>query len=146
MRRLTRRFVNSVLLHRGLQRQQPGVRYFPGRRLRTCDKITRRAIFRFRRRANHLYKLARLTREEGRIAIVTKAGWDAVDAAALGVKRDGRAGFGLSQTRERSTARRRTMLLRTVKSCGSGTRCWCQVGGGMPARPGAGMPLIRQRR
>ena len=53
-----------------------------------------------------------------------------MDAAALGVKRDGRAGFGLSQTRERSTARRRTMLRRTVKPCGSGTRCWCQVGGG----------------
>src|SRR3979411_2893869 len=65
----------------------------------------------------------------GALANVTDAGRDAVDAAALGVKRDGRAGFGLSQTRERSTARRRTVLLRTVKPCGSGTRCWCQVGG-----------------
>jgi hypothetical protein len=33
-----------------------------------------------------------------------------------------RAGF-----RERYTARRRTALLRTGKSCGPGTRCWCQV-------------------
>jgi hypothetical protein len=47
-----------------------------------CDKITRRAKFRLTRRANHFYKFARLTREEGRIAIVTKRGWDAVDAAA----------------------------------------------------------------
>src|SRR6267154_83309 len=37
---------------------------------------------------------------EGRIAIVTNAGWDAVDAAALGVKRDGRAGW--RKARERS--------------------------------------------
>src|SRR3981081_1611090 len=107
MRRLTRRFVHSVLLHRGLQRQQPGVRYFPGRRLRTCDKITRRAIFRFRRRANHLYKLARPTRQEGRIAIVTNAGWDAVDAA--GAAR--RAVAGRRTTREGQTARRTTALV-----------------------------------
>jgi hypothetical protein len=32
---------------------------------------------------------------EGRIAIVTDAGLDAVDAAALGVEHDRRAGFGL---------------------------------------------------
>jgi hypothetical protein len=31
---------------------------------------------------------------------------------------------------ERSTAPRRTMLMRTAKPCGPGTRCWCQVGGG----------------
>ena len=36
---------------------------------------------------------------KGRIAIVTDAGLDAMDAAASGVKRDGRAGFA---TRERS--------------------------------------------
>jgi hypothetical protein len=41
----------------------------------------------------------------GALAIVIDAGPDAVDAAASGVKRDGRAGFGLSQTRERLTAR-----------------------------------------
>jgi len=26
--------------------------------------------------------------------------------------------------------------LRTVKPCGPGTRCWCQVSGGTSARPG----------
>src|SRR5262249_46776116 len=34
---------------------------------------------------------------EGRVASVTNAGRGAVDAAALGVKWDGRAGFGLSR-------------------------------------------------
>ena len=37
-------------------------------------------IFRFRRRANQRHKSARLTRQEGRIAIVTNARWDAMDA------------------------------------------------------------------
>ena len=37
---------------------------------------------------------------EGRIAIVRDAGWDAVDAAALGAQRDGRAGW--RKARERS--------------------------------------------
>ena len=41
-------------------------------------------IIRFRRRANHRYYLAHPPREEGRIAIVTDAGLDAVDAAASG--------------------------------------------------------------
>jgi hypothetical protein len=39
---------------------------------------------------------------EGRIRIVRDAGWDAVDAAASGEQVNCRAGFGLSQTRERS--------------------------------------------
>ena len=37
-------------------------------------------IFRFPRRANQRHKSARLTRQEGRIAIVTNVRWDAVDA------------------------------------------------------------------
>jgi hypothetical protein len=37
---------------------------------------------------------------EGRIRIVRDAGWDAVDAAALGAQRDGRAGW--RKARERS--------------------------------------------
>ena len=50
---------------------------FMGSRLdgsHACDKLTRRAKFRLTRRANHFYKFARLTRQEGRIAIVTKRG------------------------------------------------------------------------
>jgi hypothetical protein len=41
-------------------------------------------IFRFRRNPNHRYHSARPPRQEGRIAIVTHAGLDAVDAAASG--------------------------------------------------------------
>jgi hypothetical protein len=41
-------------------------------------------IFRFRLRANHRYHSGHPPRQEGRIAIVTDAGLDAVDAAASG--------------------------------------------------------------
>ena len=41
-------------------------------------------INRFRHRPNHRYHSARPPRQEGRIAIVTDAGLDAVDAAASG--------------------------------------------------------------
>jgi hypothetical protein len=41
-------------------------------------------INRFRHQANHRYHFARPPRQEGRIAIVTDAGLDAVDAAASG--------------------------------------------------------------
>ena len=37
---------------------------------------------------------------------------------------------------ERLTACRRTTLMRTVKPCGPGTRCWCQVGGGFASPTG----------
>jgi hypothetical protein len=37
-------------------------------------------IFRLTRRANQRYQFARLTRQEGRLAIVTNVRWDAVDA------------------------------------------------------------------
>ena len=52
------------------------------------------------------------------MAVVTNAGWDAVDATALGVTRDRRAGW--RKARERLAACRRTALKRTVKSCGPG--------------------------
>src|SRR6266540_3292816 len=41
-------------------------------------------IYRFRRNPNHRYHSGRPPRQEGRIAIVTDAGLDAVDAAASG--------------------------------------------------------------
>src|SRR5260370_31955729 len=55
------------------------------------------------------------TPQEGRIAIVTDAGWVAVDAAAFCARWDCRAG---RKTCERSPARGREMLQRTAKSCG----------------------------
>ena len=50
-------------------------------------------IFLFSPDPNHFYIRRRLTPTEGRIAIVTDAGWDAVDADALwtsGAKADGK--------------------------------------------------------
>jgi hypothetical protein len=48
-------------------------------------------IFLFSPDPNHFYIHRRPTPHEGRIAIVTDAGWDAVDAAASGTQRDRRA-------------------------------------------------------
>jgi hypothetical protein len=42
--------------------------------------VPRAKKFRFRRRANQWLLSARLTRQEGRLAIVTNVRWDAVDA------------------------------------------------------------------
>ena len=74
----------------------------------------------------------------GALAIVIDAGRDAVDAAASGAQRNGRAGW--RKACELSIVRRRTALKRTAKPCGPGTRCWCQVGGGASARPGLDKP------
>src|SRR5258708_4800882 len=62
-------------------------------------------IFLFLADPNHFYIPCRLVPLEGRIAIVTDAGRDAMDAAASGVWQYRRAG-----SRERLTARRRQTL------------------------------------
>ena len=56
-------------------------------------------IFRFLCLVETPHKPVRLIPLEGRIAIVTNAGWDAVDAVASCARWDGRAGF---TARERS--------------------------------------------
>jgi hypothetical protein len=53
-----------------------------GKSAKTCPVVLRK-IFRLTRRANQRYQLARLTRQEGRLAIVTNVRWDAVDADVL---------------------------------------------------------------
>ncbi len=98
-----------------------------------------------------------LSRQEGRIAIVTNAGGDAVDAAA-----SARVCSQGEFSRERTTARRTNGaktrraslgedgLLRTAKPCGPGARCWCQVGGGFEGPTGfirtANSPMTVTRR
>ena len=73
-------------------------------------------IFPFPPDPNQIYKPRRLVPLEGRIAIVTDAGRDAVDAAALGARGDGRAGpHGPVSDQWRADER---CLLRTAKSCG----------------------------
>jgi hypothetical protein len=83
-----------------------------------CPVLARK-IIRYACRANHLYESARLTRQEGRLAIVTNARWDAVDAAAFGVQGSCRAGLPVSDM----PACRRTALTRTAKPRGPGIRC-----------------------
>jgi hypothetical protein len=91
-------------------------------------------IFLFARDPNHIHILPVSSLNEGRIAIVTDVGWDAVDAAASARNEIA----GRASARERLTARRRTALKRTAKPCGPGTRCWCQVGGGFASPTGFG--------
>ena len=52
-----------------------------------------------------------------------------MDAAALGAQMSSQGGLFLKSVSE-ETARRRTALKRTAKSCGPGTRGWCHVRGG----------------
>src|SRR5260221_7572347 len=56
-----------------------------------CDKITRRANFRFRRRANHFYDSRHPVPEEGALAIVTER-WDGMRWTQRHRARDGMAG------------------------------------------------------
>jgi hypothetical protein len=67
--------------------------------------------------------------------IVTAAGWDAVDARALGPQWQSQGEMNLVSDVRRA---RRTTLERTAKPCGSGTRCWCQVSGGFTGPTGFG--------
>ena len=101
----------------------------------SCPAVSRK-IFRFRRRANHLYKLGPSHPKKGadRDRHETRGGmrWTRQRRA-----RNGIAGR-LPWSREREPACRRTALKRTAKPCGPGTRCWCQVGGGVASPTGFG--------
>ena len=65
-----------TILHAHVRQNNP-----TGKSSKSCP-APREKIFRLTRRANQGYQLARLTRQEGRLAIVTNARWDAVDAEA----------------------------------------------------------------
>ena len=92
---------------------------------------------------------------EGRIRIVRDAGRDAVDAAASGVTRDGRAGSRESVSDQRRADERRHArrslgedgLLRTAKSCGPDAS-WLasSPAEAKPAQPGVGQPSSAGRR
>jgi hypothetical protein len=62
-------------------------------------------------------------RQEGRFAIVTNAGRDAVDAKASGAHWQSQGEMNLVSGFAGVQDDRR--FLRTVKPCGSDTRCWC---------------------
>ena len=80
-------------------------------------------------------------RQEGRIAIVTDVGRNAVDAAAPAALIRSQGGLRPVSDRRRG---RRTMLKRTAKPCGPGARGWRQVGGGVASPTGSAMPSIRR--
>jgi hypothetical protein len=50
--------------------------------IKNSCRVPPEKIFRLTRRANQRYHFACLTRQEGRLAIVTNVRWDAVDAKA----------------------------------------------------------------
>src|SRR5260370_12110990 len=70
-------------------------------------------IFLFRLTPNQIYMHRRPTPLEGRIAIVTDAGWDAVDAAASGAQRESQGEMNLVSDK---TARGRLMLFADGKA------------------------------
>jgi hypothetical protein len=86
--------------------------------------------------------IAILSREEGRIAIVTDVGQGAVDAAVPARMRGSQGGISVSDRR----ARRRTALQRTAKSCGpDASAVGVKSAEVLRARPG-GQNHIRRRR
>ena len=70
----------------------------------------------------------------------------AVDAMALRARGIAGRSQAWSWGCERSIRAGRAALLRTAKACGSGTRGWCQAGGGCSNPTGFVEPSIRQRR
>jgi hypothetical protein len=60
-------------------KDESGWRCLSGKSAKTCQYPYMK-IFRFCCRANQWLNSARLTRQEGRLAIVTNVRWDAVDA------------------------------------------------------------------
>jgi hypothetical protein len=74
-------------------------------------------------------------RQEGRIARRHERGTGCGGRESV---RRAMAVAGRAQTRERFAAcETNDAFLRTAKSCGPDTRCWCQVRGGKSARPGS---------
>src|SRR5258708_9633675 len=93
-------------------------------KLCTCDKLTRRAKFRFAADPNHQYIHCVPSPSEGRLAIVMNAGRDAVDAAASGTRvltNDAISGETFWRTGPARRSLGESRALRTVKTCGPGT-------------------------
>ena len=102
-----------------------------------CAEINRSAC-----RANHRYNLSPSHPSEGRFAIVTDAGWDAVDAAASGAKRVRRAVSPVSEHGAQDERRCCVRQNRVVPTPVAGAK----LRGGEVNPTGFDQPLIRQRR
>jgi hypothetical protein len=105
---------------------------------RGCGIVTRRAKLRLKRRANQKYNGRRLIPSRGDVGHRHER-WGEMRWTR---QRRARKCDRRAVLRERwQRARRRRLSpakpsgedgwLRTAKACGSGTRCWCQVGGGL---------------
>src|SRR3984893_7238965 len=128
-----------AVVHEGFRRAQLILRALRAQSipLRTgCDKVTRRANFPFRRRANHFLDSRHPVPEEGALAIVTER-WDGMRWTRRHRARDGIA--GRDKLRERS----QDVLTSGVEAYGkvvwirrlSG---WCQVCGRQVGPTGRG--------
>src|SRR5436190_9031238 len=98
-------------------------------------------IFWFSPAPNHLYIPAIPSHTEGRFAIVTDVGhgmrWTRQRRCAIVIA-------GRRKTREQLTPHRRTMLLRTAKSCGpDASTLASSLAEAKSARPGADQPYSR---
>jgi hypothetical protein len=80
------------------------------------------------------------SRQEGRIAIVTNARRDAVDAMASARRVAAGQVYPVSGSRRAG----RTTPMRTAKPCGPDTRGWCQAAGGEIDPTGSIEPSSRQ--
>jgi hypothetical protein len=102
---------------RAITRKRP-LRAKTACRANQCPALIRK-IFRFTRRANHLYKLAPSHPTEGRIAIVTDAGCGCGGRGSV-LRATGSQGGSMRPVSDHQ-ASGREMLLRTAKSCGPDT-------------------------
>ena len=107
-------------------------------------QIARQKIFRFSFPPNQLHLRAIPPHEEGRTR--RHDTWSAGCGGREALRARGIAGRSqaLSWGCERSIRAGRAALLRTAKACGSGTRGWCQAGGGCSNPTGFAGPSIRQ--
>jgi hypothetical protein len=87
-----------------------------------------------RRRPKSVLEVSPSCPERGALAIVTNVGMGCGGRGSVGRAMKSQGRLRLVSDRR---ARRRTMKSRTVKPCGPGTRCWCQVGGGLASPTGS---------
>jgi hypothetical protein len=91
-----------------------------------CDRLARRAKFRFTETPNQWLKFGRPVPARGAVARRHERGMGCGGRESVGAQWRSQGGLNLVSDLQ---ARRRTTFERTAKPCGPDTRCWCQVGG-----------------
>ena len=108
--------------------------------------VRTRKIIRFSISANPVLLPSSRLMKRGVRVVTIRGVRVAVDAMALRARGIAGRSRASSWGCERSIRAGRAALLRTAKACGSGTRGWCQAGGGCSNPTGFVGPSIRQRR